>query len=90
MNSEPSYRLGNLLTLQELAKALKVRLRTAREWIYQRRIPFTRLGRRIYVDAGVVERLLAQNAVPALPAKRPPNSKPNGQGGASTESEVVP
>jgi excisionase family DNA binding protein len=85
---EPTYTLGKLLTLEELAALLKIKLRTAREWIYLRRIPFTRLGRRIYVDAGVVEKMLAQNAVSVLPAKSP-NSKPNGQGGASTESEAM-
>lgn len=82
------YSLASLMTLQELAAALKIKQRTVREWIYLRKIPFTRLQHRIYVDSGVVERLLAQNAVPALPASRLPNSKPNGQGGASTESEV--
>jgi excisionase family DNA binding protein len=86
---KPTYALNKLLTLEELAALLKVKLRTVREWIYRREIPFTRLKRRIYVDPGVVENLLAQNAVPALAASSSPSSKPYGQGGASNESEAV-
>ena len=83
------YALQNLLTVPEVAAALKVKVRTVREWVYRRRIPFTRFQRRVYVDAGVVETLLAQNAVSALIASGKPSSKPNGQGGASTESEAI-
>jgi excisionase family DNA binding protein len=82
------YSLDSLLTVPEVATRMKVKKRTVREWVYLRKIPFTRFERRIYVDAGVVEEMLAANEVPALPARRSPNSKPNGQGGASKESEV--
>jgi excisionase family DNA binding protein len=63
------YSLDSVLTLEEVAAKLKVSVRTVRSWVYKRAIPFTRFQRRVYVDAGVVEELLARNATPALPAK---------------------
>ena len=69
------YDLDNLLTLEQVAAKLHVKLRTVRSWRYKRRLlPFTRVGRRLYVAAGVVEGLLARNEIPTLPASRPPGS----------------
>jgi excisionase family DNA binding protein len=65
------YSLNDLLTLQEMATKLRVSLRTVRDWIYKRKIPFTRLGHRLYVSVGVVETLLNANAVGALAESHP-------------------
>jgi excisionase family DNA binding protein len=65
------YSLNDLLTLQEMAAKLRVSLRTVRDWIYKRKIPFTRLGHRLYVSVGVVESLLNANAIGALENSSP-------------------
>ena len=65
------YSLNDLLTLQEMASKLRVSLRTIRDWIYKRKIPFTRLGHRLYVSVGVVESLLNANAIGALENSQP-------------------
>ncbi|MBE7467445.1 MAG: helix-turn-helix domain-containing protein [Planctomycetes bacterium] len=81
------YSLDSLLTLQEVAQRLKVSVRTVRSWITKRSIPFTKLHRRVYVDARIVEGLLNQNAVPAFRGGSSPSSRPTGQGGDNQESE---
>jgi excisionase family DNA binding protein len=65
------YKLSDLLTLQEMAGKLRISIRTVRDWIYKRKIPFTRLGHRLYVSAGVVEDLLNANAIGVLVNSRP-------------------
>ena len=77
-----SIHLDGLLTLSEFAVKAKIKLRTAREWRYRRKIPFTRIGRKIYIPVGAVESLLRQNAVDALGGSHPQIS--TGQGGAPT------
>lgn len=59
--------LDRLLTVEQLAQKLNVSISTVRSWRYRRRISFTRIGRRLYVDAGVVETLLDANVIAALP-----------------------
>jgi len=63
------FKLDNLLTLEQAAAKLHVSVRTLRSWRYKRRIPFTRLARRLYVDAGVVEEILNSNAITALESR---------------------
>lgn len=77
------YSLDDLLTLDQAAQKLHVSRKTIRNWRYERRIPFTRIGRRIYVSAGVVEGILNANAIPALADHVPPVPKPTGQGGVA-------
>jgi len=74
----PNYHLGQLLTIPELAAALKVSPRTVRSWIERRQIEFTKLGRRVYFTQGIVENILNRNAIPALQPTRPRSA----QGGA--------
>lgn len=68
------YKLDNLLTIEQAAAKLHVSPRTVRSWRYQRKIPFTRLGRRLYVSADIVEGLLDVNAIPALTPGKPAKS----------------
>ena len=76
------FKLDNLLTMKELAAKLKVKERTVRGWRERGKIPFTRIGRGLRFDAGVVERILQRNAVEAL-ADSPIQSLAE-QGGAQT------
>jgi hypothetical protein len=75
------YDLCRLLTIPALAAKLNVSVRTVRSWVYRRSVPFTRLQRRIYFDAGVLEGILSANAVE--PFK--PHQVPVGQGGEREE-----
>lgn len=81
----PKFKLGELLTVGQLAQALHVSIKTVRDWVYKKRIPFTRVERRIYFAAGVVEDLLNKNAVGALRSGRSPGSRPRGRGGVQLE-----
>lgn len=80
---KPQYKLGDLLTIPELAETLRIKVRTVREWVARRTIPFTRLKRRIYFDAGVVEGILRGNAVLPFPS----SPEPCGQGGQEQGGE---
>jgi len=54
-----AYSLDGLLTIERVK--LRVAVRAVRNWAIFAEIPFTRLGRRLYVSAGVVEDLLTRN-----------------------------
>lgn len=69
-----------LLTIEEVAAYFKVAVRTVRDWRYKRRLPFTRIARRLYVPMGAVELLLKQNTLGVL--RNSQDRKPIGQGGA--------
>ncbi len=89
------FKLGELLTVDDLAEQLKVSLKTVRSWIYLRKIPFTKIGRRVYFSVGVVEEILRRNAVPALSGQGRPDMCPAGmpipthanKGGANESKE---
>jgi excisionase family DNA binding protein len=70
MTVDPEYKLDGLLVAEEVARKLKISLKTVRSWVYLRKIPFTKLGRRVYFAVGVVEDLLRRNAVPAIPTQQ--------------------
>ena len=57
------YSLDDLLGIGDLAARLHVSEKTVRDWIYRRRMPFTKVGRRVYFSRSVVEAILAGNAV---------------------------
>ena len=82
------YDLTNLLTIEQLAGHLNVTIRTVRSWISGRKIPFTRIARRIYFDAGVVEKMLQRNAVEALAAMPVQHSR-SAQGGVQAEGGQI-
>jgi hypothetical protein len=73
-----------LLTAEDVAAKFHVAVRTDRDWRYKRRLPFTRIARRLYVPVGAVEELLARNVVEPLRNSR--DQVPAGQGGAAKRS----
>ena len=83
MTKLPKYSLDDLLTVQDLASKLKVKVRTVRDWIARRKIPFTRFSQRVYVASGVVEEILQGNAV--LPLS--PHARRLAQGDAQTQGD---
>ena len=58
MNSE-------LLTVPEAAAFLHLRPSTIRAWVQQRRFPFVRFSRRVFIRRSDCEDLIASSLVPA-------------------------
>ena len=75
------HSLDRLLTLEQAAEKLHVKVRTLREWGYRWTIPFTKLGRRLYVDGGVIEKMLDANVIPVLESSKSSGPESTGQGG---------
>ncbi len=57
--------MPELLNLKEGAAELKVSVHTVRAWIYQKRIPFVHLGRRVLLRKEDLEELVEKNLVKA-------------------------
>jgi len=64
--SEVTYKLDSLLTVEQAAAKLSVKIRTVRDWVCKRKIPFTKFERRVYISADVIEERLQLAAVCAL------------------------
>jgi excisionase family DNA binding protein len=54
-----------LLSVDETAALLNIRVSTVRAWMLNRRIPFVKLGRRVLLRRSDLENLSAQSVVPA-------------------------
>lgn len=65
-NSEVLYKLDSLLTVEKVAELLGVSIRTVRDWVCKRKIPYTKFERRVYISADVIEERLRLAAVGAL------------------------
>lgn len=61
--------MPELLDLKEGAKELRLSIHTLRSWVYQRRIPFVRLGRRVLLRRSDLENLINENVVEAKQGK---------------------
>jgi hypothetical protein len=66
------YKIDELLRVEDVAKKLGVTVAAVRGWIYLRKFPFTRIGRRVYFAVSVIEGILQRNEVAPLS-----NSKTN-------------
>jgi excisionase family DNA binding protein len=60
---------SDLLSVDESATFLKLKSSTIRDWILKRRIPFVRLGRRVFLRRLDLETLIANSVVPAKERK---------------------
>jgi excisionase family DNA binding protein len=58
MAAEPQRRL---ITIQEASKLLSVSVSTLYGWVWQRRIPFVKLGRSVRFDIGDLEKFIEKN-----------------------------
>jgi excisionase family DNA binding protein len=54
-----------LLTLQEAAARLGLKVATLRFWVWQRKIGFVRVGRSVRIREETIERIIEQGSVPA-------------------------
>ena len=57
--------MPELLDLKEGARELKLSIYTLRAWVYQKRIPFVRLGRRVLLRREDLESFVNKNLVEA-------------------------
>lgn len=57
--------MAELLNLKEGARELKLSIHTLRAWIYQKRIPFVRLGRKVLLRREDLEEFVSKNVVEA-------------------------
>jgi len=55
----------DLLSLKEGAKELKLSIHTLRSWVFLQKIPVVRLGRRVLLRRGDLERLIEKNTYEA-------------------------
>ena len=51
---------NTLLTVEEVADVLRLKVKTIRKWIYVGRIPFVKLGRSVRISRKTVEDLIRQ------------------------------
>ena len=54
-----------LLSVREAGKILGISHHTIRAWIYQRRLPVVRLGRRVLIRREDLEDFIRRNRIPA-------------------------
>ena len=52
-----------LLRPAEMADMLRMKESTIRSWILKRRIPFVRLGRRVFIRRSDIDELIAKNVI---------------------------
>ncbi|HXX33816.1 MAG TPA: helix-turn-helix domain-containing protein [Thermodesulfobacteriota bacterium] len=57
--------MAELLNLKEGAKELKISIHTLRSWVYQGRLPFVHLGRRVLLRREDLEAFVDKNVVRA-------------------------
>ena len=63
MTASVRYKLNELLRVEDVAEKLGISLRTVRSWIYLKKVPFTRIGRRVYFAVTAIEEILQRNAI---------------------------
>jgi excisionase family DNA binding protein len=56
---------SDLLSVEESAAFVKLKPSTLRDWILRRRIPFVKLGRRVFLRRQDLESLIERSVVPA-------------------------
>jgi excisionase family DNA binding protein len=58
--------LDQLLTVAEAAQLLALRPCTIRKWLYERRLPYVRLGRAVRLRKVDIERMVQENYSAAI------------------------
>jgi excisionase family DNA binding protein len=57
-----------LLTLAEASSLLRLKVSTLRSWLLKKRIPYVKLGGRVFLRRSDCDALIAASLVPAFPA----------------------
>lgn len=56
---------SELLSIEEAASFLHIKASTVRSWILFRKIPFVKLGRRVFLRKPDLDKLIEKSVVPA-------------------------
>lgn len=60
---------GDLLSVEESSRFTHLRESTIRSWILNRRVPYVKLGRRVFLRKLDLEKLITDSVVPARSAR---------------------
>jgi excisionase family DNA binding protein len=63
---------SDLLTLNEAAALLRLQLSTLRMWVHKKRIPYVKLGGRVFIRRADIDALIERSLVPAAPRQEKP------------------
>lgn len=58
----------NLLTIHEASEVLRLKPSTVRSWLLKRRVPFIKLGSRVFLRMADLQALIEAGLKPANPA----------------------
>ncbi len=70
-----NHMTSDLLSVNESAEFLRIKSSTVREWILVRKVPFVKLGRRVFLKRGELEALINRSVVPASLTPRNPRKR---------------
>jgi excisionase family DNA binding protein len=59
------FKMPELLNVGEAAKEMKISIPTLRQWLYQKRLPYVHLGRRVLLRREDIEDFVKKNLVEA-------------------------
>lgn len=62
---------SDLLTLPEASKLLRVKVSTLRAWREQRRLPFYKVGGKVFLKRHDVQQFIESSLIPQNPERRP-------------------
>jgi excisionase family DNA binding protein len=57
--------MNQLLTVQEAADLLGLKVATIRAWLLRRKLPRVNCGRAVRIPAEAIEKFIAENTIPA-------------------------
>jgi excisionase family DNA binding protein len=58
---------NKLLSVRDAAVRLGISYKTAWNWVYERKIPVTRISRCVRIPADALERMIDEHTIPARP-----------------------
>jgi excisionase family DNA binding protein len=63
--TEIAFEQDPLLTVREMSAATRLKEPTIRDWILKKRIPYVKLGRRVFIQRSTIEAFIRASVVPA-------------------------
>ena len=83
------YRLEDLLSIEEAAELLGLPIKSLRDYIYRRIVPFTKIGRHVRFSRTVLEAWLAELEVAPIRKRPDRGRRPRNREENQAESEVT-
>ena len=63
---------SELLTIDERAARLRLKPSTIRAWIHKRKIPYCKIGGRVFIRRADIDALIERSLVPTAPTQQRP------------------